>query len=239
VYQLFILARGHSRIRLRWTDLAIVPDVLLSLIRVSVTGVLQFAIGQTSWVLLVRLISEFGSLAVAGYTIGIRIFIFAVLPSWGLSGAAATMVGQNLGAGKPDRAERAVWLTGAYNAVFLAVVAVAFIAFPQPIVSLFSSDPGVLRYGVDCLRVIAYGNVAYAFGMVMVQAFNGAADTITPTLINLIGFWMCEIPLAYALAFATGMGVHGVFAAIPISEALITVMGLAMFVRGRWRTRRI
>jgi Na+-driven multidrug efflux pump len=239
LYQFWLLARGSSRIRVLRNDLRIVPGVIASLVRVSSTGVLQFLIAHSSWIALVRFISAFGSVAVAGYTIGIRIFIFAILPSWGMSGAAATMVGQNLGAKKPDRAARAVYLTGFYNMAFMALVAAAFIIAPDVFAGLFTSDSSELRYAVDCLRIIAYGNLAYAFGMVMVQAFNGAGDTVTPTLINVAGFWMCEIPLAWALAFRNGMGVDGVYAAIPISEALITAMSLALFWRGRWKHQTI
>lgn len=237
--QLWVLFGGKSRVRLLRSDIRIVPSVLKSLIRVSSTGVLQFAIGHSSWVALVRMISTFGTVAVAGYTIGIRIFIFAVLPSWGLSGAAATMVGQNLGANKPERASKAVWLTASYNAIFLAIVAVAFIFFPTALVGIFTKDPAVTHYAVDCLRIIGYGNVAYAFGMVMTQAFNGAGDTVTPTMINVAGFWLCEIPLAWALAYPGGLGVRGVFYAIPAAHVLITIMAVTVFLRGRWKTRRI
>jgi putative MATE family efflux protein len=239
LYQLWILFRGHSRVSIMRTDLAIVPRVIMSLVRVSATGVLQFLIAHTSWIALVRIISTFGSGALAGYTVGIRIFIFAILPSWGLSGAAATMVGQNLGARKPKRAERAVYVTGFYNMLILAVVAAVFITIPEAIVALFTSDPAVVPFAVDCLRIIAYGNLAYAFGMVMVQAFNGAGDTVTPTVINVFGFWLCEIPLAWALAYPARMGVRGVFASIPISELFITLMGLAMFWRGAWKKQSI
>ncbi|PWU05305.1 MAG: MATE family efflux transporter [Terriglobia bacterium] len=239
LYQFWILFRGHSRIRIRREDLMIVPRVMFSLIRVSITGIMQFAIAHSSWILLVRIISSFGSGAVAGYTIGIRVFIFVILPSWGLSSAAATMVGQNLGAGRPERAERAVYLTALYNMLFLGAVAVAFISVPEWIVSLFTSDPAIVPFGVNCLRIVAYGNLVYAFGMVMVQAFNGAGDTVTPTIINAIGFWLCEIPLAWLLAYTAGRGVSGVFAAIPIAESLIALMGLAMFMRGTWKRRTI
>jgi putative MATE family efflux protein len=239
LYQFWILFRGGSRIQIALHDLRLVPHVIGSLIRVSSTGVLQFAIAHTSWILLVRIISAFGSFAVAGYTIGIRIFIFVILPSWGLSGAAATMVGQNLGAGKPDRAERAVYLTGMYNMVFLGAVALVFIAAPQVIVRVFTSDGLVSPFAVDCLRIIACGNLFYAIGMVMVQAFNGAGDTITPTIINFFGFWLCEIPLAYELAFHFHKGVRGVFASIPIAELFITAMGFAAFYRGRWKRTQI
>ncbi len=239
LYQIWILTRGHSRIVIRWPDFRVVPRVIGSLIRVSSTGVLQFAVAHTSWIALVRIISSFGSAAVAGYTIGIRIFIFAILPSWGLSGAAATMMGQNLGARKPERAERAVYLTAFYNMLFLGLVAAVFITVPEQIVHLFTDDPTVTPYAVSCLRIVAFGNLAYAWGMVMVQAFNGAGDTVTPTIINIIGFWLCEIPLAWALAFRAGMQVRGVFAAIPIAELLITGMGLTMFLRGNWKKSKI
>lgn len=237
IYQFWILTHGRSRITMRLRDVRLVPSTILGLIRVSSTGVLQFAVAHTSWILLVRIISAFGSAAVAGYTIGIRIIIFAILPSWGLSGAAATMVGQNLGARKPQRAVRAVYLTAFYNLLLLGFVAFFFILFPVPIVAVFTSDPEVAQYAVSCLRIIAFGNLAYAIGMVMVQAFNGAGDTVTPTLINIIGFWCCEIPLAWALAFRAHMQVRGVFAAIPCAEALMTSMSISMFLLGRWKRR--
>lgn len=239
LYQFWLLAAGSKHIRIARSDIRPAWAVLRRLARVSSTGVLQFAIGHTSWVALVRIISAFGSDAVAGYTIGIRIFIFALLPSWGLSGAAATMTGQNLGAQRPDRAERAVWLTGFYNMLFLAVVAAIFIAVPEPIVRLFATDPAVVRFAVDCLRIISFGNLGYAYGMVLVQAFNGAGDTITPTIINVFGFWVVEIPLAWLLAMPAGFGVNGVYAAIPFSECLITLAGLAFFRRGKWKRRKI
>jgi putative MATE family efflux protein len=239
IYQMWILLRGDTRIRLRRADFRLVPRVISSLTRVSSTGVLQFAIAHTSWIVLVRMISSFGSAAVAGYTIGIRIFIFVILPSWGLSGAAATMVGQNLGAHKPDRAERAVYLTGFYNMLFLGLVAIAFLGIPERIVQVFTTDPAIAPFAVDCLRIIALGNLAYAFGMVMVQAFNGAGDTVTPTIINAFGFWLCEIPLAWLLAFQLHMKVRGVFASIPIAEVLITLAGLAVFMRGKWKQVKI
>ncbi|MFN0165274.1 MAG: MATE family efflux transporter [Bryobacteraceae bacterium] len=237
--QFWILLRGSSRVRVLWSDFRIEPKVFRSLVRVATPGVLQFAVAHTSWIVLVRFISEFGSAAVAGYTIGIRIFIFVLLPSWGLSGAAATMVGQNLGARKPERAERAVYLTGFYNVIFLTAVAVALIGAPGALVHLFTSDPAVVPYAVDCLWIIGCGNFAYAFGMVLVQAFNGAGDTTTPTIINVIGFWLVEIPLAWVLAFKAGLEVRGVFMSIPIAEVLITLMGLVMFMRGAWKQRRI
>lgn len=238
-YQFWMLSKGTGRVQLRLNDIRLVPGVLRSLVRVSATGVTQFLIGHSSWVLLVRMTSTFGSAAVAGYAIGVRIFIFVILPSWGLSGAAATMVGQNLGAGKPDRAGRAVYLTGFYNMIFLGAISIVFIAIPSAIVGLFTSDPAVVPIGIDFLRIIALGNIAYAFGMVMVQALNGSGDTVTPTLINVAGYWCFEIPLAWTLAFHLHFGVRGVFMSIPIAEALITCLGFAYFLRGKWKLKKI
>jgi putative MATE family efflux protein len=238
-YQFWILARGTERIAIRRQDIRIAPTVITSLIRVSITGVLQFAIAHTSWILLVRIISTFGSIAVAGYTIGIRIFIFVLLPAWGFSGAAATMVGQNLGAGKPERAQRAVYLTVMYNLAYLGLVAVLLIFFPEPVVGLFTSNPEESQYASNCLRIIGYGNFAYGVAMVMMQAFNGAGDTVTPTWINLIAFWCCEIPLAWVLAYPAELEVRGVFMAIPIAETLLGVMGVTLFLRGKWKTQKI
>jgi Na+-driven multidrug efflux pump len=183
------------------------------------------------------MVSSFGSVAVAGYAIGIRVFMFVILPSWGLSGAAATMVGQNLGARKPERAVRAVYLTSVYNMIFLGAIAVIFILAPQVIVHIFTTDPQVVPFAVDCLRVVAWGNLFYAFGMVMVQAFNGAGDTVTPTIINLFGFWFLEIPLAFFLAYRANLQVRGVFMAIPISEVFISSAGLVLFLRGGWKKK--
>jgi len=239
LYQLWILSGGRSRVAVRWKDLRVAPKVMLTLARVSVTGVLQNCVAHTSWILLVRIISSFGSIALAGYTIGIRVFVFVLMPAWGLSGAAATMVGQNLGAKKPDRAERAVYLTSIYNMLFLGGVAAVFIGAPGLLVRLFTTDPGVTGFAVDCLRIAGYGNVTYAVEMVMVQAFNGAGDTVTPTVINIIGFWIVEIPLAWLLAYHLGWRVRGVFAAIPISETLIAVLAVIVFLRGGWKRRAI
>lgn len=239
VFQMYTMFSGHSRIRLQVSDLKLVPEVLTSLLRVSLTGIMQFMIGHTSWIALVRMVSTFGSIAVAGYTIGIRIFIFAVLPSWGLSGAAATMVGQNLGAKRPERAQKAVLLTASYNALFLGFVSLFFVFMPEVLVGFFTSDPAESKYAVQCLRTIGFGNVIYAFGMVMVQAFNGAGDTVTPTSINAIGYWLVEIPLAWLLAYRLGWKTQGVFAAIPIAHVCMTLMSGSMFFSGRWKQRKI
>ncbi len=198
--------------------------MLWRLIRVSLTGILQFAIAHTSWIGLVRIVSIFGAAALAGYTIAIRIVIFVILPSWGLSNAAATLVGQNLGAGHPERAEKAVWRTGLYNVIFLGTIGAIFIFFSVPIVRLFTHDPDVVPLGAACLRIISYGNLGYAYFMVMMQAFNGAGDTITPTIVNFFGFWLLEIPLAYWLAIPLHMRSNGAFFAIAIAESSMAVV---------------
>ena len=238
-WQLWMLTNGSARVHIHVSDFRLVPDVMRTLISVAWTGVLQFAIGHTSWIALVRMVSTFGSVAVAGYTVGIRIFIFALLPSWGLSGAAATMVGQNLGARKPERATKAVYLTACYNAIFCGLVSIVFVFLPETLVRFFTDVPEVSRHAVDCLRIIGFGNVVYAFGMVMTQAFNGAGDTRTPTLVNIFGFWLCEIPLAWALAYPGAMEVRGVFMAIPIAHVVITVLSVTMFLQGRWKRKAI
>jgi MATE family, multidrug efflux pump len=239
VYQIWILFSGKSRVKLLPQQLRVHWDVMTRLIRVALNGMFQYGIGQLSWLFLVRLVSTFGSVAVAGYTVAIRIFFFAILPPWGLSGAAATLVGQNLGARKPDRAERSVWQTAFYNVLFLGAVGLVFIFVPKPIISLFTDDPAVIAFGVDCLRIICYGNLAYAYGMTIVQSFNGAGDTFTPTMVNLFGYWSFQIPLAYSLAFYTPLGSKGVFAAIPIAETAIAIVGVTLFRRGTWKQKKI
>jgi MATE family, multidrug efflux pump len=239
VYQMWILFSGKSRVKLLPQQFRVHWDVMTRLIRVALNGMFQYGIGQLSWLFLVRLVSTFGSVAVAGYTVAIRIFFFAILPPWGLSGAAATLVGQNLGAQKPDRAERSVWQTAFYNVLFLGAVGLVFIFVPKPIIGLFTDDPAVIAFGVDCLRIICYGNLAYAYGMTIVQSFNGAGDTFTPTMVNLFGYWLFQIPLAYWLAFYTPLGSKGVFAAIPIAETAIAIVGVALFRRGTWKQKKI
>jgi putative MATE family efflux protein len=239
IYQLLILWRGTGRVKIRARHLRLDWDVMFRLIRVSWNGMFQFGVGQMSWIVLVRLVGGFGSVAVAGYTVAIRIFLFIILPSWGLATAAATLVGQNLGALKPERAERSVWLTGFYNMLFLGGVGLILIIFPEPVIRLFTDDPEVVSFGVNCLRIVCYGNLAYAYGMVMVQSFNGAGDTFTPTMVNVFGYWVLQIPLAYALAFGTHLGANGVFAAIPIAETVIAIIGVILFRQGRWKVKRI
>jgi putative MATE family efflux protein len=239
LYQFYRLGKGTERLPSLARHLRVNLAVLWRLIRVSITGILQFAIAHTSWIGLVRIVSMFGAAALAGYTIAIRILIFVILPSWGLSNAAATLVGQNLGANKPDRAENSVWRTGFYNMVFLGAVGVVMILFAEPLVRLFTHDPDVVPLAATCLRVLSYGNIGYAYGMVMLQAFNGAGDTITPTWVNLFGFWFLEIPVAYWLAIPMDLRSKGVFFSIVIAECSIAAAGILLFRRGRWKQQKI
>ena len=239
LYQFYRLMRGTERIRILVRQLRVNLEVRLRLMRVSLTGIMQFAIAHTSWIGLVRIVSVFGAAALAGYTIAIRIVIFVILPSWGLSNAAATLVGQNLGAKKPERAEQAVWRTGFYNMLFLGSLGVFFIFFAEPIIRLFTHDPAVVPLGTTCLRIISCGNVGYAYGMVMLQAFNGAGDTVTPTIVNLFGFWLFEIPLAYWLAIPMKLRSNGAFISIVVAEGAIAATSAVLFKRGRWKTQQI
>jgi putative MATE family efflux protein len=239
LYQLYRLWRGDARVAIRRAQLKLQPAVMRTMLRLSGTGTLQVLIGTASWIGLVRIISSFGSEAVAGYTIAIRIIIFALLPSWGLANAAATLVGQGLGAGKPDRAERAVWLAGFYNMVFLGTVGALFVAFAGPIVSVFTRDSAVAPVAVLCLRTISYGFLFYAYGMVLTQSFNGAGDAWTPTWINLGCFWLWEIPLAFLLARHAGLGPRGVALAVMIAFSTVAVVSALLFRRGRWKLRRV
>lgn len=238
-YQFWHLARGTGAIRLEWRYLRPEWKVLRTLSRLSATGMLQFLIAHASWIALVRIIALAGASALAGYTIAIRIVIFSLLPSWGFSNAAATLMGQNLGARRPDRAESAVWRTGFYNMVFLAVVSVAFLVIPAQLVGFFTNEPEVVRFGAACLRIIAAGYLAYAYGMVMVQAFNGAGDTVTPTFINLACYWCLQLPLAYWLAEGMDWGAFGAFWAVPVAETVLAIVGILVFRRGTWKQRRV
>ncbi len=238
-YQFYRLLRGTERLRILRRQIRVNLTIMLRLLRVSLTGILQFAIAHTSWIGLVRIISVFGSAALAGYTIAIRVVVFAILPSWGLSNAAATLVGQNLGAKNPERAELAVWRTGLYNMIFLGVIGVFFVFFAEPIIRLFTQDPAVVPLGASCLRIVSYGNIGYAYAFVMMQAFNGAGDTVTPTIVNFFGFWLLEIPLAYCLAIPLDFRSNGVFWSIVVAECSIAAASAILFKRGRWKTQKI
>jgi putative MATE family efflux protein len=237
LYALSRLIRKGGRFEIKREHFRFEPAIMGRLIRLSATGTFQVFIGMASWVGLVRTISSFGTDALAGYIVGIRVIMFALLPSFGMSNAAATMVGQALGAGKPDRAERAVWKAGLYNLVFLGSIGLIFVVFATQIIGLFTHDPAVVPYGVDCLRIVASGFLFYAYGMVLTQSFNGAGDTWTPTIINLFVFWAWELPLAYVLAIVFGLGPRGVFLSITIAFSTLAIVSGLFFRRGKWKKK--
>jgi putative MATE family efflux protein len=237
--QVYCLTRRDARIRLRWQHLRLDTVVMKGILRISGTAMFQNFIGTASYMGLVRIIAGFGSAAVAGNTIGIRIILFALLPSWGVSNAAVTLVGQNLGAGKPDRAEASAWRAGLYNTVCLASVGLVFLLFAPFLLQIFTSDPIVGSYGVQCLRIVSAGFLFYGYGMVLTSAFNGAGDTRTPTLINLFSLWILEIPLAWFLAYPVGLGPTGVFIALSVGFSTLAFISAWIFSKGRWKTRRV
>ena len=239
LYQIYRLTRGDARVAVRRIHLALKPAIMTSLIRLSGSGTFQVLVGTASYIGLVRIVSTFGSAALAGYTIAIRLVVFCLLPSWGLSNAAATMVGQSLGAGKPERAERAVWIASGYNMAVLGSVGVLFIILANPIVGLFTHDPTAAPTGALALRTMSFGFLFYALGMVLTSAFNGAGDTWTPTWINLACFWAFEIPLAYILARVLGVGPFGVFLAITLGYSSFAVVSAVLFRRGNWKLRKV
>lgn len=239
LYQFYRLSKGGEHIRIFMRQVRLHSQVMLRLLKVSLTGIAQFAVPHVAWIGLVRIVSTFGSAAVAGYTIGIRIVIFVIMPAWGLSSAAATLVGQNLGAAQPERAEESVWKTGFYNMLFLGGEGVLLILFAGPLIRLFTQDPAIVPLGVSCLRILSFGNIGYAYGMVMLQAFNGAGDTVTPTVVNFFGFLLFEIPVAYVLAITLGWRSSGVYFAIVIAECSIAAVSALLFRRGRWKQQRI
>jgi len=239
LYQVMTLVRGGGRVRVGLRHLRFDLRMMRTVLRLSGLGTFQILVGTASYIGLVRIIAVFGSAALAGYTIGIRIIVFALLPAFGLSNAAATMVGQNLGAGRPDRAERAVWTAARYNMIFLGAVGLVFLSGAGPITSVFTTDPLVQPMAIACLRTVSLGFVFYACGMTLTQAFNGAGDTWTPTVINLFIFWLWEIPLAWWLSRHAGFGAHGAFIALTIAYSSLAVISVLLFRRGKWKTRRV
>ncbi|MBQ4819727.1 MATE family efflux transporter [Aquimarina sp. MMG016] len=235
IFQLLILFYGWSKIKVTLKDIVFRAEIMWNLIKVSLGGIGQFIIGTSSWVFLMRIMAEFGSEVLAGYTIAIRVLMFTLMPSWGMSNAAATLVGQNLGASQPDRAEQSVWKTGKYNAYFMLAVSVFYLLFAEVIIKIFSNEAQVIEYGALSLRVIAAGYVFYAYGMVVIQSFNGAGDTKTPTIINFFCFWVFQLPFAYLAAIVFDWGAMGVFLAITFAEILIAVVGIIWFRKGRWK----
>lgn len=235
LFLLYTLFSGHSRIPMGIRHLQPAPAVMLNLLRISAGGIGQFIIGTSSWIVLVRIVSAHGSVAVAGYTIGIRVIMLTFLPAWGISNAAATLVGQNLGDRNPQRAEQSVWQVAKYNFIFLTSVGIMLLIFAESIVALFPITPAVLPYAADCLRIVACGYGFFAIGLVLTSAFNGAGDTITPTWINFICFWMLQLPIAWSLANPVGLGATGVFISIAVAESLIAILAYWQFRKGYWK----
>ena len=239
LFQLIILFYGWSRIKITLKDLVLRAKVMLNLINVSLGGIGQFLIGTSSWIFLMRIMSEFGSEVLAGYTIAIRVMMFTMMPAWGMSNAAATLVGQNLGANQPQRAEDSVWKTGKYTAIFMAIVSLAYLLFAKTIIGWFTNEIEVIKQGSLCLQIIAAGYIFYAYGMVVIQSFNGSGDTRTPTYINFICFWLFQLPFAYLAAITFELGPKGVFWAITLAEISIALIGIVWFRKGKWKQMKV
>ncbi|MFN0187603.1 MAG: MATE family efflux transporter [Bacteroidia bacterium] len=237
--QLYLLLKGGKHIRVTLAQLPLNIKLMLNMIKTSLGGIAQMLIAMTSWIFLMRILSNIGSEAVAGATISIRIMMFTIMPAWGLSNAAATLVGQNLGANQPDRAESTVWKIGFYNMLFLIVVSLVFYFFNNELVSIFTQDPLVIKVGAEWLKILSYSFFVYAWWMVTVQAFNGAGDTKTPTYINLVFFWLIQIPLAYYLAIHLNWAESGVFWAVFFSETSVGLFTLWIFKKGKWKTMKV
>ncbi|MCU0461183.1 MAG: MATE family efflux transporter, partial [Bacteroidales bacterium] len=239
LYQFYLLFFGRKRIQLSFKDFGIDFRIIARLLRISLGSIGQNLIATTSWIALVRIISVFGSEIVAGYTIAIRIVSFTLLPSWGIANAASTLVGQNLGAKKPDRAEKSVMITGWVNMILLGTIGIFYIIFPGYFIRLFISDAAVLSSGIECLRIVSIGFIAYGFGMVVTNSFNGAGDTATPLKVNVVAYWLIEIPLAWMLAIKSDMNENGVFWAIVIAESIMTITAYLIFRRGKWKLKEV
>lgn len=239
VYQFYLLFNGNKRVQLTARNIRIHYETIRQLIKLSMGGIGQYLIATSSWIGLVRIISIFGSEALAGYTIAIRVIIFALLPAWGISNAAATLVGQNLGAKQPSRAAKSVWTVGTINVIYMGLIGIILFLIPAPVISLFTDDILVINSGTACLQIISIGFIFYGMGMTMVQALNGAGDTITPTWINFFSFWMLEIPLAYVMAIYLNIGETGVYYAIIIAEAVMTIIAVYYFKLGKWKLKKV
>jgi putative MATE family efflux protein len=238
-YLVYALFSRNGRLKLRLRQCVIVPKIIARLIRVSIGGIGQFLISTASWIVLMRIVALYGSAPIAAYTIALRLIEFAFLPAWGLGNACATLVGQNLGAGRPDRAEKSVWRASRYNALFMGILGLISVALAPQIVGLFSSEPEVVRYGTSCIRILGIGYPMYAVGMIVIQAINGAGDTYTPSVLNFICFWVLQIPLAYWLAEPLGFGPNGVFMSLIVAESTLTILGVLVFRRGKWKTQQV
>ena len=239
LFQLWQLSSSKNRISVRRDQIRLNLPVMIRLLRVSASGIIQFLLATASWMALVRIVAVFGSAAVAGYTIAVRLLIFAILPSWGLSNAAATLVGQNLGAGKPKRAETSVYRTGFYNMLYLGAVSLIFILFPMRLISVFTAEPSVVPTAISCLTIFGISFVSYSWGMILVQAFNGAGDTLTPAYLNFVVFWVFQLPLAWFLAVHLDRGPRGAFWAVLFANLVLTAGALMLFRQGKWKVQRI
>lgn len=239
IYQFYLLSGHHHRISLSPGDLHIRVKLLWELLRISFGGIFQNLIATSSWIFLVRIIAFFGSVAVAGYTIAIRIIIFVLLPASGISNAAATLVGQNLGAGFPDRAEKSVRITAIINMILMGIIGLLLVLFPDRFIMFFIKDPAVILQGVTFLRIISLGFVFYGLSMVMIQGFNGSGDTVTPTVVYLFGFWLVEIPLAWFFAIILKLELTGVCIAILTAESLVAIAALLLFRKGKWKMQKV
>ncbi len=235
LYQLYHLFGGSARVKITLQSLVVKWDIMRRMIKVSIGGIGQFLIESASWIFLMRVMSMFGEEALAGYTISFRVLVFTLLPSWGLANAAGTLVGQNLGALKPDRAELSVWRTALINVIFLGIIGTIFLIFARPVIMIFTPEAAVVDFGTLSLQIICLGYVFFAYGMVLVQAFNGAGDTKTPTVVNIFVFWIFQIPFAYFLAVTLNWGPAGVFWAIAIAHSVLAVVGVVIFRQGRWK----
>jgi putative MATE family efflux protein len=239
IYQLWYLMNGRGRIEFHIRYLKFNLTLALRMIRISLGGIGQFLVATASWIAVMRIVSIYGSSAIAAYTIALRMMEFVFLPAWGLGNAAATLVGQNLGANKPDRAEKSAWQAAKLNAIFMTGTGIFLLVFAEFITGLFSAEPDVLRWGTSCLQILSVGFPMYAVGMVVVQALNGAGDTTTPVILNLICFWLLQIPLAFWLATGTSLGPNGAFIAIVVAESLLTVLAAIVFRKGTWKLQTV
>ncbi len=242
LYQLYLLGKGSYRVKVRARQIVVKAGEMVKLVKLSLGAIGQYLIATSSWVFLVWVVTGLGEEVVAGYTIAIRVLLFALMPSWGLANAAATLVGQNLGAKQPDRAERSAWIVGIANMVFLGLVSILFIAIPERFISFFINgvdEPVVMASGITCLRIVSFGFLVFAMGQVMVNSINGAGDTTTPVWINFIAFWLLEIPLAYIFTSVLELQVNGVCYAILIGEAAMAIMAMVIFRRGKWKLKEV
>ncbi len=238
-YLVYTLFGRSGRLKLTLRQCAIVPKTIARMLRISIGGIGQFLIATASWIVIMRIVALYGTAPIAAYTIALRLIEFAFLPAWGLGNASATLVGQNLGAGRPDRAEKSVWRASRYNAIFMSILGLISVVLAPLIVGLFSSEPEVIRYGTSCIRILGIGYPMYAVGMIIIQAMNGAGDTVTPSVLNFICFWILQIPLAYWLAEPMEFGPNGVFISLIIAESALTILGVLIFRRGKWKTQQV